>query len=357
MGKGSVGRFFEDFRLGEEIVHATPRTLTVGDAALYLALTGSRFAVHCSEPFARSLGHPTTPLEDLLVFHVVFGKSVPDVSLNAIANLGYAEGRFFRPVHPGETLSVTSEVVGLRETGNRQAGIVWVRTRGTDAQGRPVLEYVRWVLVRKRDPDCAPAATRVPQLRAVVPPEELVVPDLARPLRIDPAITGCAYAFEDYEIGEKIDHVDGMGVMESEHRLATRLYQNAARVHFNDHIERQGRLGKCIVYGGVVISIARALSFNGLGNVLAILAINGGTHANPCVAGDTVYAWSEVLDRAEVPEREDLGLLRLRLVAVKNRPAADFPLKGEDGRYHPDVLLDFDYWALVPRRSALVTGR
>jgi len=354
MAKGSAGRFFEDFRLGETIVHATPRTLTAGDAALYLALTGSRFPLHCCEPFARALGHPTTPFEDLLVFHVVFGKSVSDVSLNAVANLGYAEGRFLKPVYPGETLSVTSEVIGLRETSNRQAGIVWVRTRGTNARGEPVLEYVRWVLVRKRDPETEAPATQVPRLAAVVPPEQLVVPELARPLRIDPAITGCPYAFEDYEVGERIDHVDGMGVMETEHRLATRLYQNTARVHFNDHVERQGRLGRCIVYGGVVISIARALSFNGLGNALAILAINAGTHANPCVAGDTVYAWSEVLDRAEVPGREDLGLLRLRLVAVKNRPASDFPLKTEDGRYHPDVLLDLDHWVLVPRRSALV---
>ena len=143
-----------------------------------------------------------------------------------------------------------------------------------------------------------------------------------------------------------------MGVTETEHRLATRLYQNTARVHFNDHVERQGRLGACIVYGGVVISLARALSFNGLGNALHVLAINAGTHVNPCRAGDTVYAWSEVLDRAALPGRDDVGALRLRLVATRDRPCHDFPLKDEGGRYLPEVLLDLDHWALMPTRAA-----
>ncbi len=352
MRKTATGNFFEDFRLGQVIRHAPPRTVTEGDAALYLALTGSRFAQHCSLPFARGNGLPGTPLEDLLTFHLVFGRSVPDVSLNAVANLGYAEGRFLDLVYPGDTLSAVSEVIGLRETSSGRTGIVWVRTRGFKQDGTPVLEYVRWVLVRKRDPEVRATATCTPPLAPAVPAAELAPPPGLGRVRVDPRVTGSPWFFEDYEPGERIDHVDGMGVWESEHRLATRLYQNTARVHFNDHMERRGRLGACIVYGGVVISIARALSFNGLGNMLHILAINAGTHANPCVAGDTVYAWSEVLEKAELAGREDLGALRLRLVAVKNRPAADFPLKDAEGRHLPEVLLDFDYWGLMPRRAA-----
>ena len=159
-----------------------------------------------------------------------------------------------------------------------------------------------------------------------------MVPAGLRLTRIDPVETGSPYFFEDFVAGERIDHVDGMGVMESENRLATRLYQNGARVHFNDHTERQGRLGACIVYGGVVMSLARALSFNGLGNGLHLLAINGGSHVNPCRAGDTVYAWSEVLETAELAGRSDVGALRLRLVATKDRPCHDFPLRDEAGK-------------------------
>ncbi len=89
--KTSTGNFFENFRIGQEIRHATPRTLTEADAAVNIGLYGSRFAINSSDVFARSLGLPRAPLDDLLVFHVVIGKTVPDISLNAVANLGYAE--------------------------------------------------------------------------------------------------------------------------------------------------------------------------------------------------------------------------------------------------------------------------
>src|ERR1700683_3164943 len=149
--KTSAGRFFEDFRLGETIRHPTPRTLNSGDASLYSALTGARFAPQSAETFARAIGYPAAPIDDLLAFHVVFGKTVPDISLNAIANLGYADGRFLKPVYPGDTLTAASGVIGAKENSNRQSGVVYVRTRGFNQRGEAVLEYVRWVMVRKRD--------------------------------------------------------------------------------------------------------------------------------------------------------------------------------------------------------------
>ena len=155
--------------------------------------------------------------------------------------------------------------------------------------------------------------------------------------------------YESYSVGERIDHMDGMTVDEADHRLATRLYQNTARVHFNDHREKEGRFGRCIVYGGHVLSLARALSFNGLGNILHLAAINAGSHANPVFAGDTIYAWSEVLDRADIAGHADLGALRIRLVATKDRDSSAFPLKREDGKYDPSVVLDFDYWGIIPK--------
>ena len=99
--KTSPGRFFEDFRLGQQIRHATPRTVTVGDVALYNGLFGARFVVQSSDAFAQKIGYPRSPLDDLLVFHVVFGKTVPDISLNAVANLGYADCRYSKP-YPGQ---------------------------------------------------------------------------------------------------------------------------------------------------------------------------------------------------------------------------------------------------------------
>jgi 2-methylfumaryl-CoA hydratase len=119
-------------------------------------------------------------------------------------------------------------------------------------------------------------------------------------------------------------------------------------VHFNQHTEKEGRFGRRLIYGGHVISLARALSFNGLANAFRVAALNGGRHVAPCFAGDTVYAWSEVLDKAPLAGRTDLGALRLRTVATKDRPCADFPYKSGD-TYEPTVILDLDYWVLMPR--------
>jgi 2-methylfumaryl-CoA hydratase len=349
MTKNHPGNYFEDFRLGQVITHATPRTVTAGDVSLYTALYGSRFAVQSSDHFARAIGFPNAPVDDLLVFHIVFGKTVPDISLNAVANLGYANCRFLHPVYPGDTLSATSEIIGLNENSNRKTGVVYVRSTGFNARGARVVEYIRWVMVRKRDEAAESPEKIVPSL-----PKQVTAGDIGKacpPLNgtaYDPALAGSTQRFGDYVTGERIDHVDGMTVEEAEHQIATRLYQNTAKVHFNQFTEGQGRFGRRLIYGGHVMSLARALSFNGLANAFHVAGINGGRHVAPLFAGDTVFAWSEVIERLELPHRADVGALRLRLVATKNRPCGDFPDRaGQD--YDPAVILDLDYWALMPR--------
>jgi len=349
MVKTNPGHFFEDFRLGQVIRHATPRTVTAGFNVLYTALYGSRFAVQSSDPFAQAIGYPRAPIDDLVVFHVVFGKTVPDISLNAVANLGYAECRFLAPVYPGDTLSAVSEIIGLKENTNRKTGIVYVRSTGFRQDGARVLDYVRWVMVRKRD-EAAPApGDQVPRLAQALGPGALG--EACPPIdgaAYDVVLAGSPHRWGDYAAGEKIDHVDGMTVEEAEHQMATRLYQNTARVHFNQFTEGKGRFGRRLIYGGHVISLARALSFNGLANAFHVAAINGGRHVAPLFAGDTLFAWSEVLDKATLPGRADVGGLRLRTVATKNRQCADFPhRRGDD--YDPAVILDLDYWVLLPR--------
>ncbi|WP_170601287.1 MaoC family dehydratase [Ruegeria arenilitoris] len=341
MAKTNSGRFFEDYSIGQVLHHAVPRTVTVGERALYHALYPARHALYSSDEFARSCGLPQSPIDDLAAFHVVFGKTVPDISLNAVANLGYAEGRWLQPVYPGDTLRSESEVIGLKQNSNGKTGVVWVRTRGLNQRDEVVIEYVRWVMVRKSNLDAVAPETEVPDLKKALAPEDLVVPNGLDFSKYDFALAGEPHRWGDYQIGETIDHVDGVTVEEAEHMLATRLWQNTAKVHFDLTFRPDGRL----IYGGHVISMARALSFNGLANAQMIVGLNGGAHANPCFAGDTVKAWSEVLDKAEtgVP---GVGAIRLRLVATKGGEA--FALRGPDGKYSPDVLLDLDYWALMP---------
>src|SRR5213078_3506592 len=319
MTKSTPGNFFEDFRLGQTIRHATPRTVTSGDVALYNALFGARFAPQSSDPFAYAIGYPSSPVDDLLVFHIVFGKTVPDISLNAVANLGYADCRFLRAIYPGDTLTAVSEVIGLRENSGRKTGVVYLRSTGFKQDGAKAV-------------DAADLGEACPMV-------------VVR--HYDFALAGSPHRFGDYQVGEKIDHIDGVTVEEAEHQMATRLYQNTARVHFNQFAMSKDRFGRRLIYGGHVISLARALSFNGLANAFHITAINGGRHVAPLFAGCTVFAWSEVLAKADLPGRSDVGALRLRTVATKDHPCADFPLK-QDGGDHPAVILDLDYWVLMP---------
>lgn len=343
--KSFAGNYFEDFTIGRVLKHATPLTLTEADLAIYRNLTGSRYALYSSTPFAEACGFDGQPIDPLIVFHVVFGKTVPDISLNAVANLGYADGRFMVPVYPGDTLHAWSEVIGRKENSNGKTGVVYVRTTGTNQRGETVLSYVRWVMVHKKDPASPAPEAVLPELPKAVDATTLFTADYTN---YDTILSGSPHLFEDYAIGERIDHVDGMTIEEAEHQSATRLYQNTAKVHFNQHEQGQGRFGKRLIYGGVVISTARSLAFNGLANAAQMIAINGGTHCNPLFSGDTIYAWSEVLDTADLSET--VGALRLRLVATKDAPCADFPYKGEDGKYLPNVLLDFDYWAAIPKK-------
>jgi 2-methylfumaryl-CoA hydratase len=342
MAKTNPGRFFEDYRVGEVIRHAVPRTVAEGERALYHALYPARHALYSSDAFAADCGLEGSPLDDLIAFHIVFGKSVPDISLNAVANLGYAQGRWLAPVYPGDTLRSESEVIGLKQNSNGKTGVVYVRTTGFNQNDEPVLSYVRWVMVRKNDLEAPAPETQVPDLPDAVAAEELVIPPGLDFSGYNFGLAGEPHRFGDYEVGERIDHVDGVTIEEAEHMIATRLWQNTAKVHFDTSARPDGTR---LIYGGHVISMARALSFNGLANAQMIVALNGGAHANPCLAGDTVRAWSEVLDKAETGT-PGVGALRLRLVATKG--GAPFALRGEDGKYLPEVLLDLDYWALIP---------
>ena len=349
--KTNLGNYFEDFSVGQVLQHATPRTLTVGDAALYMGLYGSRFAVQSSEVFAKAIGYPQAPLDDLLVFHTVFGKTVPDISLNAIANLGYAECRFL-------DAGLSRRHAERRLRGDRPARELQPRLRrrlrahhraqparrdGARVRALGDGEQARHAQPRRRRPSCrsSPSASirRRWARRAEARLRRATISRLpAR--RIAGATT---------RVGEKIDHADAMTLEEAEHQIATRLYQNTAKVHFNLHEQAQGQFKRRLVYGGVVISLARALSFNGLANAFHIAAINGGRHVAPCFGGDTVYAWSEVLETAEIPGRSDIGALRTRLTAVKNRTCADFPLRNAKGEYADGVILDLDLWLILPR--------
>jgi 2-methylfumaryl-CoA hydratase len=351
MRKDRSGNYYEDFHLGMRIQHATPRTLTEGDRSLYIGLTGSRTALGTAETNAQQLGFECRPLEDLLVFNVAFGKTVPDISLNAIANLGYADVRFAADVYPGDTLVVESEVIGLKENSNRRSGVVYVRSTAKNQHGLEVLTWIRWVMVHKRDHDAACTEPLVPSIDPVVSPARL--PRRQYPILVRDIVkmTGADDLWDDYAIGERIDHPGAMTVNDSDHSIATRLYQNTAKAHFNGFA--MAAAGGRLVYGGHIISLCKALAYDGFENGLSIVAINGGSHVNPTVAGDTVACATMVLDKIELGVAH-VGALRLRMIGVKNAAAAStvFPVAAQGRQAYPSsVVLDLDYTIVIPRKS------
>jgi 2-methylfumaryl-CoA hydratase len=350
----SSGYFFEDYTVGQHFVHAIPRTITHGDTALYQALTGSRNPLHCSEPFAQLLGYPTTPVDDLLVFHIAFGKTVPDVSYNAVANLGYAECRFVQPVYVGDTLRAESEVVGLKGNSNGKTGVVYVRSNCYNQRDEVVLTWVRWVMVHRRKavtPDAiAPTEGR---LEFQSTPEHNLTgtkTTFAASSHDISDATGSEKFWDDFVVNKgsppkAIAHPAGITIDETDHTLATKLYQNTARVHFDLHHMAASRFGKRLIYGGQIVSIARALSFDGLENALTIAAINGGSHLNPTFAGDTIYAASTPL--GTWPVNDHVGALQIELAAYKNIDPSSTAFASAP----PDSkVLSMDLTLLLPRR-------
>lgn len=339
MNKGSAQNFFEDFEVGQVFDCPTPRVLTDADRVAYIAHTADRTPRFCN---AKGLIHP------LIVFHTVLGQTVRQISLNAQANLGYAEMIWRQTVSVGDEIRTRARIVGLKENSNQKTGIVYVKTTALNQREEIVLEYFRWVMVKKNREDATPflRAAIVPKLATSVAAERL---PKHSPDQCGPKVTGGPYMFEDYEIGERILHLDGMTLNASDHMGFTRLYQNTARVHFDAILTS----GKPLVYGGLPMSIGYAQGFNGLENRLGMAAVNGGTHANPVYSGDTIYSFTDVVEKADFSER--IGALRLRMIVVKGeQPNAEFQItRSESGKevYTSNVVLDLDYWELMARRA------
>ncbi len=338
MNKGSVQNFFEDFQVGQTFECPTPRVLTNADRVAYIALTGDRTPRYCD---AHNHIHP------LIVFHTVLSQTVQPVSLNAVANLGYAEMTWRQAVHIGDTIRTTATIVGLKENSNQCDGIVYVKTTGRNQWNEVVLEYIRWVMVRKNRENATPylSAPVIPHFLPTLAPERLT---LHSPDQCYHQVTGGRFFFDDYHVGERIVHPGSALITESDHLSFTRLYQNTARLHF----EAVRPHPAPVVFGGYTMSIAYALAFAGMENRLGLVAINSGAHPNPVYAGDRLSCSTEVIDKVDA--NPIAGLLRLRLIVLKNR-SVEPPF--EVGRntpvkptYESSIVLDLDYWEPVLKR-------
>lgn len=145
------GNRYEDFEVGQAFAHHWGRTVTAADNTLFCTLTLHYNPHYTNEDYAKAHGHPTTPVNPLLVFNTVFGLSVEDLSEGGGPFLGVEDLSYLGSVYPGETLYARSEVIAKREAGNRPGyGIVTWHTHGANERGEDVVEFKRSNLVRMR---------------------------------------------------------------------------------------------------------------------------------------------------------------------------------------------------------------
>jgi len=148
---GWEGRFLEDFHVGDVYRHAQGRTISEADNTWFALLTNNPHQLHSNADYAARTEFGRPLVVSTLTLAIVTGLSVPDVSQNAIANLGWDDVQLPAPVFAGDTLYAESEVLDVRESTSRPGqGVVRVRTRGFNQRGETVIEYQRTVLVPSR---------------------------------------------------------------------------------------------------------------------------------------------------------------------------------------------------------------
>ena len=149
--RATLGRYLEDFKVGDIYEHFPGRTITEADNIQFSLLTMNNHPMHCDHSFAAKSEFGRPLVNSGLTLAIVLGMTVADVSGKAIANLGWTEINLTAPVFPGDTIYAESEVLDKRESKSRPTqGIVTVRTTGKKADGTVFMSFVRSVLIPKR---------------------------------------------------------------------------------------------------------------------------------------------------------------------------------------------------------------
>lgn len=154
MKQSVLGLYYEDFVEGEEIVHALSKTIFESDNNLFSLLTMNHHPVHTNLDYAQRNQHGKILVVGTLVFSIVVGMTVPDISGKAIANLGYEEVKHLAPVFINDTLYAKTRILRTRESKNKpDRGIVYVETIGFNQNGEAVISFRRNVLIKKEGYD------------------------------------------------------------------------------------------------------------------------------------------------------------------------------------------------------------
>ncbi len=318
------GRYLDEFVPGQVFVHPRGYTFERGPMLDFARVFMQCNPLYLNLEYARAHGFQDLPASPQMVFNVVLSLGVHNDSEKAIANLGYYNVQFLRPVYPGDTLRGYTKVMDRKARGEDKPGIVLIRTLGVNQHNQVVLQYERKIMVGYRG-DRLPT-TPAPTTPVEFPWVEHPVVDLPINAGGYPSqLTGPNTYFEDFSLGDLIVHTNGRTITD-EHMAWTYLVGNTHPLHF-DRVYSTGLSGKMsgepIVYGGLVFAWLEGLASRDVSeNALWELGFTEGYHTQPAVSGDTVAALSRVVATETLPNTDSVGIVTFQFIGVKNISAA-----------------------------------
>jgi 2-methylfumaryl-CoA hydratase len=349
----------DDFRVGDTYHHPWEVTIDDGMLAMFAASFLDPNPLYSSRRFARELGFRDRVVHPLVLLNLALSFSVHDISEQAIAHLAYIDLKFPNAAYSGDTLSVHSEILAIRVSESKpDRGVVHLRTTGVNQDGIVVVTFERKALIPvgslegRAHPDAEDGASDVALDSVVstsgktevaesrIEPRETaptgaghalsLPPELADEIRIPKWPGRPRGCYEDFEVGDVILHSIGHTVGESEHMQLTILTRNSHPLHFDEVYCRDRSFMKTrVVEGGLVFAwIASLASRDTTSNALWEIGYDKGSHPNPVLAGDTLYAASKVVEKSDRDERT--GVVRLKLAGVKNESPLSLIRRGVD---------------------------
>ena len=315
------GRVLEDFEPGEVFTH--PRGITV-DRAFAIEFAQEFMEtnpIYLNESVAKAHGYKDIPLSPLMVMNLALSLGVQNDSEKAVANLGYYDMHFLRPVYPGDTLTAKTKVLARKERGEKP-GIVTIRTIALNQNSELVVQYDRKIMVAPAGQKSAPTTVTGENFEDT----EDIELNIPTPGKVPGNLTGTKTYFEDFTVGDIIIHKNGRTITD-EHVPWTYRVMNTHPLHYDRLFSksRKGPMsGEPIVYGGLVFAWLCGLASRDVSeNALWDLGYTEGYHTQPAFAGDTIGAISRVLATEEGPEGLNAGIVSFQLIGVKGITAAE----------------------------------
>jgi 2-methylfumaryl-CoA hydratase len=359
------GRYLDELASGQVFEHPRGFTFTTTNLLDFARTFMQANPLYLNRQYARELGFPDLPASPQMVFNVVLSLGVQNDSEKAIANLGYYNVEFLRPVYHGDTLRAFTKVLDRKDRGADKPGIATIRTVGVNQDDRVVLQYERKIMVGFRGERLP--TTPAPEFNGVFPGEdsprlELPIPDTPAPN----TLSGPNTFLEDFCAGDIVVHANGRTITE-EHMALTYLVGNSHPLHFDREYSRSqsGKMsGEPIVYGGLVFAWLEGLASRDVSErAVWELGFTEGYHTQPAFAGDTVGALTRILAVEDAPGTAAYGIVTSQLIGVKNvtarealdRFGEDLFIKENNKRdlgkdKIPEKIFEIERRLLIPRR-------